>query len=99
MEGELAHIGAGLAAIGSGAAAIGVGNVAGNYLGRRIAQPICSCITNSDTVYRYRIRRSFGDLLVPRRSAVDVRCLSAKTRFIHGDAVPYVGRCATRTAL
>ncbi|MFK7744393.1 MAG: F0F1 ATP synthase subunit C, partial [Roseobacter sp.] len=32
MEGELAHIGAGLAAIGSGAAAIGVGNVAGNYL-------------------------------------------------------------------
>jgi len=32
MEGELAHIGAGLAAIGSGAAAIGVGTVAGNYL-------------------------------------------------------------------
>ena len=27
MEGDLAHIGAGLAAIGSGAAAIGVGNV------------------------------------------------------------------------
>ena len=34
MEGQLAHIGAGLAAIGSGAAAIGVGNVAGNYLFR-----------------------------------------------------------------
>ena len=32
MEGDLAHIGAGLAAIGSGAAAIGVGNVAGNFL-------------------------------------------------------------------
>ena len=35
MEGQLAHIGAGLAAIGSGAAAIGVGNVAGQLPSRR----------------------------------------------------------------
>ena len=39
MEGELAHIGAGLAAIGSGAAAIGVGNVAGNYLAGALRNP------------------------------------------------------------
>ena len=39
MEGELAHIGAGLAAIGSGAAAIGVGNVAGNFLSGALRNP------------------------------------------------------------
>jgi F-type H+-transporting ATPase subunit c len=39
MEGELAHIGAGLAAIGSGAAAIGVGNVAGNFLAGALRNP------------------------------------------------------------
>ena len=39
MEGQLAHIGAGLAAIGSGAAAIGVGNVAGNYLAGALLNP------------------------------------------------------------
>ena len=39
MEGQLAHIGAGLAAIGSGAAAIGVGNVAGNYLAGALRNP------------------------------------------------------------
>jgi F-type H+-transporting ATPase subunit c len=39
MEGDLAHIGAGLAAIGSGAAAIGVGNVAGNFLSGALRNP------------------------------------------------------------
>ena len=39
MEGDLAHIGAGLAAIGSGAAAIGVGTVAGNYLAGALRNP------------------------------------------------------------
>jgi F-type H+-transporting ATPase subunit c len=39
MEGELAHIGAGLAAIGSGAAAIGVGHVAGNFLSGALRNP------------------------------------------------------------
>ena len=39
MEGDLAHIGAGLAAIGSGAAAIGVGNVAGNFLSGALRTP------------------------------------------------------------
>ena len=39
MEGDLAHIGAGLAAIGSGAAAIGVGNVAGNFLAGALRNP------------------------------------------------------------
>jgi len=42
MEGELAHIGAGLAAIGSGAAAIGVGNVAGNFLAGALRNPSAS---------------------------------------------------------
>ena len=74
MEGELAHIGAGLAAIGSGAAAIGVG-IDMQLFGRRIAQPICSSITNSNTVHRFGIRRSIGDLRVPRIAFADVRCL------------------------
>ena len=39
MEGELAHIGAGLAAIGSGAAAIGVGHVVGNFLTGALRNP------------------------------------------------------------
>ena len=39
MEGDLAHIVAGLAAIGSGAAAIGVGNVAGNFLACALRNP------------------------------------------------------------
>ena len=39
MEGQLAHIGAGLAAIGSGAAAIGVGHVAGNFLSGALRNP------------------------------------------------------------
>ena len=32
MEGDLAHIGAGLAGMGTGIAALGVGNVAANFL-------------------------------------------------------------------
>ena len=32
MEGQLAHIGAGLAGLGTGLAALGVGNVAANFL-------------------------------------------------------------------
>lgn len=39
MEGELAHIGAGLAAIGTGTAAIGVGHVVGNYLAGALRNP------------------------------------------------------------
>ena len=39
MEGDLAHIGAGLAAIGSGVAAIGVGQVAGNFLSGALRTP------------------------------------------------------------
>ena len=39
MEGDLAHIGAGLAAIGSGVAAIGVGQVAGNFLSGALRNP------------------------------------------------------------
>ena len=32
MEGQLAHIGAGIAGLGTGIAALGVGNVAANFL-------------------------------------------------------------------
>ena len=39
MEGELAHIGAGIAALGTGLAAIGVGNVAGNFLAGALRNP------------------------------------------------------------
>ncbi|MBQ2262644.1 MULTISPECIES: F0F1 ATP synthase subunit C [unclassified Yoonia] len=39
MEGELAHLGAGLAAFGSGFAALGVGNVAGSYLSGALRNP------------------------------------------------------------
>ena len=75
MEGELAHIGAGLAAIGSGAAAIGVGNVAGNFLAGALRNPSAAASQTATLFYRYRFRRSFGDLFIPRRAAVDVRRL------------------------
>ena len=39
MEGELEHLGAGLAAFGSGFAALGVGNVAGSYLSGALRNP------------------------------------------------------------
>ena len=39
MEGDLAHIGAGLAAIGAGVAASGVGQVAGNFLSGALRNP------------------------------------------------------------
>ena len=39
MEGELSHIGAGIAALGSGIAAIGVGNVAANFLAGALRNP------------------------------------------------------------
>ena len=76
MEGELAHIGAGLAAIGSGAAAIGVGNVAGNYLAGALRNPLRCGLSDRNALHRYRIRRSAGHLCLPRRSAADVRRLS-----------------------
>ena len=47
MEGQLAHIGAGLAAIGSGAAAIGVGTVAGNYLAGALRNPVLGFYASS----------------------------------------------------
>jgi len=43
---------------------------------RRIAQPLRSCGPDCYYVHRHRVRRSLGDLLVPRCSAVDVRCLN-----------------------
>ena len=76
MEGDLAHIGAGLAAIGSGAAAIGVGTRCRQLLGWRIAQPIRCCCADSNTVHRHRVRRSTGHLCIPRVPSVDVRSLS-----------------------
>jgi len=39
MEGELAHIGAGIAGLGTGLAALGVGNVAGNFLAGALRNP------------------------------------------------------------
>ncbi len=39
MEGQLAHIGAGIAALGTGIAAIGVGNVAASFLGGALRNP------------------------------------------------------------
>ena len=39
MEGELAHIGAGLAGMGTGIAALGVGNVAANCLAGALRNP------------------------------------------------------------
>lgn len=39
MEGELSHIGAGIAALGSGIAAIGVGNVAASFLAGALRNP------------------------------------------------------------
>jgi F-type H+-transporting ATPase subunit c len=39
MEGELAHLGAGLAAFGAGFAALGVGNVAASYLNGALRNP------------------------------------------------------------
>ena len=39
MEGELAHIGAGIAGLGTGIAALGVGNVAGNFLAGALRNP------------------------------------------------------------
>ena len=39
MEGQLAHIGAGLAGLGTGLAALGVGNVAANFLAGALRNP------------------------------------------------------------
>ena len=39
MEGQLAHIGAGLAGMGTGIAALGVGNVAANFLAGALRNP------------------------------------------------------------
>ena len=39
MEGQLAHIGAGIAGLGTGIAALGVGNVAANYLSGALRNP------------------------------------------------------------
>ncbi|ETW10738.1 F0F1 ATP synthase subunit C [Roseivivax marinus] len=39
MEGQLAHIGAGLAGLGCGLSALGVGNVAANYLSGALRNP------------------------------------------------------------
>ena len=39
MEGQLAHIGAGIAALGTGIAAIGAGNVASSFLGGALRNP------------------------------------------------------------
>lgn len=39
MEGQLAHIGAGIAGLGTGIAALGVGNVAANYLAGALRNP------------------------------------------------------------
>jgi hypothetical protein len=75
MEGELAHIGAGLAAIGSGAAA--------PVLVTWLATSRALCVTHRLLPVRllrclsHRIRRSTGDLFVPRRIAADVRGLHA----------------------
>ena len=58
MEGDLAHIGAGLAAIGSGAAAIGVGNVAGNFLAGALRNPSAAA---SQTAVRFsKTRRTLS---------------------------------------
>ena len=39
MEGQLAHIGAGIAGLGTGLAALGVGNVAANFLAGALRNP------------------------------------------------------------
>ena len=39
MEGQLAHIGAGIAGLGTGLAALGVGNVAANFLSGALRNP------------------------------------------------------------
>ncbi|MEP2203811.1 MAG: F0F1 ATP synthase subunit C, partial [Tateyamaria sp.] len=39
MEGQLAHIGAGIAGLGTGIAALGVGNVAANFLSGALRNP------------------------------------------------------------
>ena len=88
MEGEVAqlalmgkYIGAGLATIGLGGAGIGVGHIAGNFLAGGIAQPISRTCTNGKLLRRRCLCRSFGDLLVPDRFAVDVRSLISDLMF------------------
>ncbi|MGY9049248.1 F0F1 ATP synthase subunit C [Puniceibacterium antarcticum] len=39
MEGQLAHIGAGIAGLGTGIAALGVGNVAASFLSGALRNP------------------------------------------------------------
>ena len=75
MEGNLAHIGAGLAGMGTGIAALGVGNVAANFLAGALRNPLGGCIADRDPVHRHRICRSPGHLLVPGCPAADVRGL------------------------
>ena len=60
MEGELAHIGAGLAAIGSGAAAIGVGNVAGNYLAGALRNPSAADAQFGRLIFGFAVTEALG---------------------------------------
>ena len=76
MEGDLAHIGAGLAAIGSGAAAIGVGNVAGNFLAGALRNPSAAASQTATLFIGIAFAESTGHLCIPRVPSVDVRSLS-----------------------
>ena len=60
MEGDLAHIGAGLAAIGSGAAAIGVGNVAGNFLAGALRNPSAAASRQQHSSSASRSQKLWG---------------------------------------
>ena len=60
MEGDLAHIGAGLAAIGSGAAAIGVGNVAGNYLAGALRNPAAAASQTTNMYIGFALCEATG---------------------------------------
>ncbi len=78
MEGELAHIGAGLAAIGSGAAAIGVGTRCWQLPGRRTAQPICCCWQTATLFIGLAFAEALGIFAFLVVASADVRCLRTR---------------------
>ena len=79
MEGDLAHIGAGLAAIGSGAAAIGVGNVAGNFLAGALRNPSAAASQTATLFIGIAFAEALGIFRIPGLAAADVRRLICGT--------------------
>ena len=60
MEGQLAHIGAGLAGLGTGLAALGVGNVAANFLAGALRNPSAADGQFGRLIFGFAVTEALG---------------------------------------